>query len=165
MNTLKQKLINSLLDWISEMYLVEMSIERKKLIGNIISLNTKLTDHLFYLLSYPSSLTINHWKNEIINWFDEVGDVTLKPNNKKLDSDTYFKYLYGTKFGDGMEYDMVYKLIKRSEQKEGKLEVKLSDEVIINKFKKLFKQISEYFSKCNVVDHSVLNKYLDEFMK
>ena len=65
--------------------LTEMSIQRKDAIILCTGLGKQFIKHFDKIISEPKSQAVNHWIDEMQNWYDQVCKLTLKPEAKKLD--------------------------------------------------------------------------------
>ena len=53
-----------------------------------------------------------HWLTEITNWIDEVGEIVLKPANRRPTSGFYYRILFDEPFG-GAELANISSRLKR----------------------------------------------------
>jgi hypothetical protein len=79
--------------------LLEMSMDRPAAIGDLRGAARPLNLHLIYMYGYRASEeTRTHWRNEILNWLDDVASITIKPKDRRLPARDYQKYLFDERF-------------------------------------------------------------------
>ena len=82
-----------LIDFLNKTRLFEMAFERKDAIKKLDNLSYEISIHLLKLIVFNNSNNFNHWLGELNSWLNQVDDIRLKPNNKKLKEEDYLKYL------------------------------------------------------------------------
>jgi hypothetical protein len=156
---------NIFLDFLIETNIMEMTFSRSVLLSDIRNKRQVIHKHLFYIFAYPNSSSINHWKMEITGWLSELGDTTLKPNNKKLDYKSYYDTFTSDFDSIGEEY--VLNIAKNTIKKEGKFEnYTLNDlplEEIVKRYKTFYSKISKYFSESKFIDEDVVKEMINNF--
>ena len=70
-----------------------MALERKKVIAVIEATAPQIRDHILKLILFPDNSNANHWAKELSIWISSIRDLTLKPDNKKLNAKSYSIYL------------------------------------------------------------------------
>jgi hypothetical protein len=82
-----------LVDLLNKTILFEMAYERKHALNRLDSLSHQISTHILKLIIFNNSSNFNHWLGELNSWLNQVDDIRLKPNNKKLNKQDYLKYL------------------------------------------------------------------------
>lgn len=63
----------------------EMSMERHDAVSRCIDLGKLFIEHFDKIYKEPTSNPVNHWIQEMQNWFNSITKITLKPYTRKLD--------------------------------------------------------------------------------
>lgn len=79
--------------------LLEMAYSQKKAESVITGLEKPINDHLLKLWTMPDCADVPHWLVEVLNWIDEVGDIILKPDNRRPTAKFYYRILFDEPFG------------------------------------------------------------------
>ena len=88
--------------------ILEMSFDAKRAMIKIGGIADPLNRHLMKLWMYPDAKDIPHWKDEIDTWVDTIANMEIKPNQKKLSKETYFRILYEEPLDDISDYAKSY---------------------------------------------------------
>lgn len=80
--------------WLEKTVLFEMAYSRKTAYSLVSGTARPLSQHILKVLIMPNSLHINHWKDEIYSYLINLRDIILKPQNRRLDFETYWNWLY-----------------------------------------------------------------------
>lgn len=64
----------------------DMAMERGDAISNCIGTGKRFIKHFDKIYKEPNAESVNHWCNEMQTWFNNVIDIKLKENNKKLNN-------------------------------------------------------------------------------
>jgi hypothetical protein len=145
--------------------LLEMAFQRKEVISEILSLSHKINEHLLYLILYPNHLAINHWKMEITGWLNGIGKMSLKPNNKRLDYETYFDSF--TRYFDNNAKSYIINTSQDALSDEGEFEeytinnLPLND--ILKRYLSFYKTISKYFSENKSINKEEVKNMINNF--
>jgi hypothetical protein len=86
-------MIIKLIDILNETKLFEMAFERKDAIRKLDNLSYEVSQHLLKLIVFNNSNNFDHWLGELNGWLNQIDDIRLKPNNKKLREEDYLKAL------------------------------------------------------------------------
>lgn len=78
------RIIDLLLDRLSETRLFEMAFERKKAVDKAISITNQLSRHMIKLIMYDQCQETNHWCTEVDSWLHDIQDTTLKASQRPL---------------------------------------------------------------------------------
>ena len=100
--------------------LLEMSYSRKKAEAVITGLEKPINDHLLKLLVVENGHDRDHWTTELLDWFDEVAEIRLKPDHKAAPVSFYYRILFDEPFG-GSGVANVARRIRRLERQGYKL--------------------------------------------
>ena len=92
--------------------LLEMAYSQKKAESVITGLEKPINDHLLKLWTMPESEHSDHWRTEVSTWIDEVGEIVLKPNNRRPAAAFYYRILFDEPFG-GAELPNITSRLKR----------------------------------------------------
>ena len=79
--------------------LLKMAYGQKKAESVVTGLEKPINDHLLKLWTIPEAEHRHHCLNEVTDWFDEVGEIVLKPNNRRPTADFYYRILFDEPFG------------------------------------------------------------------
>jgi hypothetical protein len=80
----------------------------------------------------PDSEHIKRWLNELETWFDEVGEIVLKPNNHRPTTKFYYQILFDEPFG-GAEIPNILSRVKRLQRQGYKITVEITPEDLVEK--------------------------------
>ena len=86
-------MIIKLIDILNETKLFEMAFERKDAIRKLDNLSYEVSQHLLKLIIFNNSNNFDHLLGELNGWLNQIDDIRLKPNNKKLREEDYLKAL------------------------------------------------------------------------
>ena len=78
---------------------LKMAYTEKKAESVITGLEKPINDYLLMVWAMPESEHRAHWLNELANWIDEVGEIILKPKNRRPMADFYCRILFDEPFG------------------------------------------------------------------
>ena len=129
-------------------FFLEMSFDATFAKQRISSLAHVINKHLMKICLMPSSTNNSHWIDEITVWFDDIMDIFIKPNNKKLSYDTYFQLLYKNMFENIDDYTKKHHIskIKRKYPNE-EIEFSLKDyDEMSQRIKNFHMEISQLIS-------------------
>lgn len=87
------RLIELLIDKLTDMPLFEMAYERKQAWRIVNGVSYPLTEHLVKVLIMPHSIYKNYWLQEINGFLRKIDDIVLKPKNKRLTQRQYWNWL------------------------------------------------------------------------
>jgi hypothetical protein len=80
--------------------LFEMAHSRQKALDLIRSLQGTIATHFIKVALFPDHQDYKHWCFELETYFsDDINEIRLKPNNRKLKSDDYFDILFDEPLG------------------------------------------------------------------
>lgn len=82
-----------MLDKFSQTKLFEMAMSRDKAKNSVISYSPQIIRHLIKIFVFEAPESSSHWASEINSWLLEIDDITLKPNNRKIDKQTLYQWL------------------------------------------------------------------------
>lgn len=64
-------------------------------IDKVKSYSETINKHLVYIFVFGNKLnSYQHWRNELSTFLSIMSNITIKPNNKKLNDDVYYEYLF-----------------------------------------------------------------------
>lgn len=87
-------------DEITNQPILEMAFNRKTILRKTEQFETQINKHLLKLFGMDADDGLkHHWKAELDAWYDEIGSMVCKTNNKPLGADFYYKVLYDGMFG------------------------------------------------------------------
>jgi hypothetical protein len=100
MNIIQRLLEDIFRDRLMNTKLFEMAYDRKKAMELITRYQTTIAEHFIKLLIYPDYSDVQHWRFEINEKVRRyINSIRLKPNNRKLRYEDYFKILYDEPLG------------------------------------------------------------------
>lgn len=82
--------------------LMEMAVERADAIKKIMNIEYRLNENLIKYLYFDDQAK-NHWITEIKGFILPIDDILLKPKNKRLSKEIYFKELFENSYGQGTQ--------------------------------------------------------------
>lgn len=86
-------LLDKFSEWLEKTLIFEMAYARQEARKIVLGRANPFSQHIIKLLVMPLAIERLHWKREILTWFQDMQDIELKPQNKKLDYETYRKWL------------------------------------------------------------------------
>jgi hypothetical protein len=107
-----------LLDLLNETRLFELAYERKNAINRLDNLSCQISIHMLKLIVFNDSADFYHWLTELNGWLNQVDDISLKPNNKKLRKQDYLKYLKEHYLEDEQQISLNIKNLKKRYKNE-----------------------------------------------
>ena len=87
------RLFELFLDKIGDTTLFEMAESRKNAKRIITGLSPQIFKNLVKLFVLNSPENKQHWIKELNGWFNSIDNITLKPNNKKIDWQTIYNWM------------------------------------------------------------------------
>ena len=156
MNIIKKLLDEIFQERLMGTNLFEMAYEKKKAMELITKYQITIAEHFIKILVYPDYHDIQHWRYEINEKIRRyINSIRLKPNNRKLKYEDYFKILFDEPLGHegAVKYivDYLIELEKLPNIKninyhmlEGKLKViyeELCDDIAIDNFSNIEKYL------------------------
>ena len=137
---------------------MEMAYYRRDAKDKIRSLSGTVLIHIIKVLYLDDKLNIEHWKKEIISYFDKIEDIAIKPNNKKFTKEEYYDFLflepYCNSNSNWMKYeinDRYIKMIVGRINYQYNSNIKEND-IDFDDISDIFKKISEKISNYDSVD-------------
>ena len=130
--------------FIKEDYLNEMAYSRSWVIDRLKSLSTPVINHIMKCVVYKNTTNnLNHWINEIADYFDEVNSTIVKTKNGKLKEKDYLENLFYYQGVD--ERDMRVQLMElRRDRNYPDFEITIE---LIRRLTVSFNSIAEEFSR------------------
>lgn len=140
---------------------MEIAYYRRDAKDKIRSLSGKVLIHIIKVLYLDDKLNIEHWKKEIISYFDKIEDIAIKPNNKKFTKEEYYDFLflepYCNSNSNWMKYeinDRYIKMIVGRINYQYNSNIKEND-IDFDNISDIFKNISEKISNYDSVDEFI----------
>lgn len=149
----KEEIVDLIMEILKEQHLLEMSSDRKSVKKEIKAKLSQITNHLLYLKLYPDSVDVEHWKGEICAFIKTFSNITVKSSHKKLDSETYFEWLYTEKYDNG-DSEYIMSLYEDIVDKEGYSEFECTTKLcdyLDNELKKFYKSLADLCANTKVV--------------
>lgn len=72
----------------------DMSMTRQDACNKCMDLGPRFIEHFDKIYNNPKSDSINHWINEMENWYKIVNNITLKPDSKSLSLTNKFDWFF-----------------------------------------------------------------------
>jgi len=152
------RIINKFTEWLIYQPFMEMAYYRRDAKDKIRSLSGTVLIHIIKVLYLDDKLNIEHWKKEIISYFDKIEDIAIKPNNKKFTKEEYYDFLflepYCNSNSNWMKYeinDRYIKMIVGRINYQYNSNIKEND-IDFDDISDIFKKISEKISNYDSVD-------------
>jgi hypothetical protein len=82
-----------ILDGLSNTFLFEMAHERKIAKQIVTDLSPQIFDHLLKIFVFENPQGVNHWINELDNWFGKINKIYLKPKKSKPHKDDLYNWM------------------------------------------------------------------------
>lgn len=103
------------LELLSETTLCEMALERKEALLLCTHSSFQIVRHFIKVYLFPDHRDYSHWRYEIANWLEDINEIDLKPNNKKLKFEDLYRTLYDQPIGhtDAVK-NMIAKMVERN---------------------------------------------------
>ena len=156
------RLIDKFSEWLICQPFMKMVYYRKDAIDKIRSLSGTIIKHIIKVMYLDDDLNIKHWKNEIISYFDKIGDITIKPRNKKFTKEEYYNFLFLEPYclsnSNCEKYsinDKYIKMIIMDINTQYKSNINVNDinfDQISSLFKTISEKISNYDSIYEIID-------------
>lgn len=127
------------------MILNEMAMSRQQALSIVDSYVVEYSNHLLKCIIFKNNTNnLNHWVNEIANYFDDINNIRIKPDNKKVREDYLYNYFF---LASGDIEDDYYLILKAFQNKEGKKYPKFTiTKELIEKIYNNFLDIANYFA-------------------
>jgi len=139
-----------------------MAYPRKKATFVIESLEDEINYHLIKILCCQvSNETIEHWKEEIRDWLDRIGEIRVKPDMKTFSEKFYFNTLYDYPFGDTGDRNL-RRHIRRLERKKYTILKDINHIEIMQKIKDFHIAFAKLAATGKADEHAV-HKLVDNF--
>ena len=152
------RIVDRFAEWLIYQPFMEMAYYRRDAKDKIRSLSGTVLIHIIKVLYLDDKLNIEHWKKEIISYFDKIEDITIKPKNKKFDKEEYYDFLflepYCVSDSNWTKYEINDRYIKMIVGKinyQYNSNIKESD-IDFDDISDLFKKLSEKISNYDSVD-------------
>jgi hypothetical protein len=117
-------------------YIYGMSVTRSYLIGKMEGFSDVVYEHIMKIVTSEGTVNakfIDKWINDISRALYNVSKMTLTNKCKRLDAQTYDKYLFNNHFGDA-KYDMKYHLEDFQEEYPEYSDFEITDHMVNNLF-------------------------------
>lgn len=127
------------------MILNEMAISRQQALSVVDSYVVEYSNHLLKCIIFKNTTnTLNHWISEISNYFNEINNIKIKPDNKKMREDYLYDYFF---LASGDVEDDYSIIVKAFQLKEGKKypKFKITKE-LIEEIYNTFLDFANYFA-------------------
>ena len=134
--------------------LLEMAYTKKKAEIMITGLEKPINDHLLKIWTMPDDANLDHWKMEVTLWLDEIGDIVLKPSNRRPRADFYFRILFDEPFG-GAEVPNVTSRLKRLRLQGSEFTADVSPEGLAKRLRGFHAAFSKSVASGAVDDSSI----------
>ena len=93
------KIVDLLLDRLTDTALFEMAFSRKKARDKASDLQIPIAKHLIKILMFGNSSIQAHWIKETNTWLYDIQDMRIKNQNKPLNSKVLFQLLFEEPLG------------------------------------------------------------------
>lgn len=80
--------------WLINHPIFEMAYYRKDAVDKIRLLSGTIIEHIIKVKYIDDDYNKNHWRNEIISFFNRIDSITIKPNNRRFSRDEYLEFLF-----------------------------------------------------------------------
>jgi len=129
--------------------LLEMVYSQKKADSIITGLEKPINDHLLKLWTMPDSEYRDHWLMELVNWLEEIGEIILKPDNRRPKAEFYYRILFDEPFG-GAEVPNITSRLRRLQRQGYTLTTNLSPTDLLNQLRQFHAEFSRQCAKAQV---------------
>lgn len=145
--------------------LQEHALKRKIVIQKIDSLQMPIRRHLMNIALFPHHQAVNHWKEEVLNWFFDISEMEVKGKGV-LKEKQYFELLYEQPWTPlrSIEKGIKSRLNMYKDIKPCLKDIKSKAIKIDKEVKNLFKQLSKDFA-LGTFDYGEYEERLEEFRK
>jgi hypothetical protein len=126
-----------------------MAYTQKKAESVITGLEKPVNDHLLRLWAMPGSDHRDHWLSELANWIDEIGEIILKPNNRRPASEFYYRILFDEPFG-GAELPNITSRLKRLQRQGYTLTTNASPTELLDRLQRFHAEFAQQAAKAPV---------------
>lgn len=111
---------------------IEMSTSRSKAEDEISWLAPQIMKHLIKIIKWKDESNFNKHVSDLDQWLLKIQDIKLKPNNKRVKEEDYYKWLYLERVED------VQKWVRRDLHKYNELPVLVDNNKLIEKLRVLY---------------------------
>ena len=134
--------------------LLEMAYSQKKAESVITGLEKPINDHLLKLWTMPGSEYRDHWFSEVSTWIDEVGEIILKPNNRRPSAAFFYRILFDEPFG-GAEIPNITSRLKRLQRQGYSLTTDASPAQLLDRLRQFHKAFADQATKAPLSDEGL----------
>ncbi len=147
-----------LIEILDNVPLYEMAYEQKKAEHIITGLEKPINDHILKLWTMPEASQKLHWLKELETWFDEIGEIVLKPNNRRPVPKFYYRILFDEPFG-GAEIPNLMSRLKRLQRQGYQLTTDATPQDLIARLQQFHTSFAIQCAKAQV-DETTLHQLL-----
>lgn len=122
--------------------LLEMAYSQKKAESIITGLEKPINNHLLKIWTMPESEHAGHWMTEALNWLDEVGEIILKPDNRRPSAQFYYRILFDEPFG-GAEVRNLTSRLRRLQREGYRFTTSLSPDDLVQRLRAFHEQFAK----------------------
>jgi hypothetical protein len=134
--------------------LLEMAYSQKKAESVIIGLEKPINDHLLKLWTMSGAEYRDHWLTELFTWIDEIGEIILKPDNRRPNAAFYYRILFDEPFG-GAELPNIMSRLKRLQRQGYTLTTNASPAELLARLDQFHKTFANQVSKAPLSDDAL----------
>lgn len=121
---------------IKEQMLNEMALDRQDAIDKCRSLGKKFIAHFEKIYNNPYSQTVHHWCQEMQSWYDNISEIVLAYNKKKLSVYQKIEWFYN--FGSSHDLYFNHNFDKMEKYQELMNEIEYNHKSVYEAIKHIF---------------------------
>lgn len=152
---------NQLYDLFASDVLLEMAYTQKKAERIITNLEKPINDCLLKVWTIPASVERKHWKSDIIEWIDEIGEIVLRPNNMRPPHIFYYKLLFFEPFGGGAEIPNMLRRLRRLHRRGFAAQTDVNPDALVKRLRAFHRDLSSLYA-VKLMREDQLRAFLDE---
>jgi hypothetical protein len=122
--------------------LLEMAYTQKKAERVVTALEKPINDHLLKLWTIPNSGNRDVWKNDLVNWIEEVAEIVLRPTNTRPPHTFYYKLLFYEPFGGGAEISNILRRLRRLHCTDFPMQIDVMPETLVKRLRTFHRDLS-----------------------
>jgi hypothetical protein len=122
--------------------LLEMAYTQKKAERIITSLERPINDNLLKLWTNPDSVDQERWRNELVNWIDEIAEIVIRPGNTRPPHIFFYKLLFFEPFGGGAEIPNILRRLRRLHREGLHVPPSVTPDILLTRLRTFHRDLS-----------------------
>ena len=131
-------------DLLSTDVMLEMAYTQKKAERVITALEGPINDNLLKVWTSPSASSCNEWKENLVNWIDEISEIVLRPANTRPSHIFYYKLLFFEPFGGGAEIPNILRRLRRLHRQGFPVQIDIAPSILVTRLQTFHRDLSSF---------------------